>query len=93
MIQVHGVQYASILATRTLSLGGGGGERRIKPAQNKSGKGRYEASTSGGERVTISNFDQSNTIVCFVPFCFRLSIASGDGQSQDGPCCQHSPTS
>lgn len=60
-----------------------------KPAQARNKKGCYRASVSGGEHVTISNIVQSNTNAFFVLFYFRLSIASGDHQSEDGPHDQH----
>lgn len=95
MIQAHGALYALILIMRTSSLIGlsGGKEKGTKPAQARRRKGCYAVFISGGERVTIFNIVQKNTIASSVPFCFRLSIASGDGQGQDSPHSKHSASS
>lgn len=93
MIQAHGVLFASILATRTFSLYA---SRSVgsstKPDRNRTQKGCYVAFMPGGERVTISNSVQSITNVIFVPFCFRLSIASGESRGQDRAHGQQTPT-
>lgn len=95
MIQAHGVLYASILVMRISSWDGPSRqqERRIKPARVHSRKGCYAAFISGGERVTISKIVQSKTIASSVPFCFRLSIATGDGRSKESPHGQRSASS